>query len=96
MVAEVAIVYKHSPRCPTSRYAMHEVRSFADNRPDVPVYLVDVVKNRALSQQLADDLGVPHRSPQVILLRCGSVQADASHHSISDDLLERWVNEGAT
>ena len=95
MAAEVAVLYKHSPRCPTSRYAMHEVRSFADSRPDVPVYVVNVVKNRELSQQLADDLCVAHRSPQVILLRRGSAEANASHHSITEDLLERWVGEAA-
>ena len=93
MAAELAVLYKHSHRCPTSALAMNEVRWFADECPDVPVYVVNVVRESQLSQQLADDLGVEHRSPQVILLKSGKPHADASHLRITCELLERWVKE---
>ncbi len=95
MAADVAVLYKHSHKCPTSALAMNEVRWFVDERPDVPVYVVNVVRNRELAQQLADDLNISHKSPQVILLRSGQPQADASHHKITCELLKRWVNQAA-
>lgn len=93
MSADLAIIYKHSHRCPVSVVAMREVRWFVDRTPDVPVYMVNVVRNRPLSLQLADQLAVQHKSPQVILLRSGRASADASHHEISGGLLQRWVDE---
>ena len=93
MAADLAVIYKHSHRCPVSVVTMREVRWFVDRRPDVPVYIVNVVRDRSLSRQLADDLGVKHQSPQVILLRSGEAKADASHHEISGGLLQRWVDE---
>jgi bacillithiol system protein YtxJ len=92
MVAAVAVLYKHSHRCPTSLMAIREVRSFADRRPDVPVYVVNVVRSKDMSQQLASDLDVPHKSPQVILLNSGQPKAHASHYEITEDLLDSWVS----
>ncbi len=93
MAAEVAVIYKHSHRCPVSRLTMHEVSEFVERRPDVPVYVVNVVRDRTLSQQLANDLGVQHQSPQVILLRGGHADTHASHRRITSALLERWTGE---
>lgn len=93
LAAEVAVVYKHSHRCPVSLYTINEVREFADERPDIPVYLLNVVRNADMSSALADDVGVPHRSPQVILLRSGKPEAHASHHDITCELLESWVRD---
>jgi bacillithiol system protein YtxJ len=94
MAADLALIYKHSHRCPVSRLAMHEVNEFVERRPHVPVYIVNVVRDRALSQLLANDLGVQHQSPQVILLKRGHPEAHASHHKITSNLLETWAGDG--
>ena len=94
MAADVAVIYKHSHRCPLSRLAMHEVNGFAERSPHVPVYMVNVVRDRTLSQQLAIDLGVQHQSPQVILLKRGHPEAHASHGKITSKLLEEWARDG--
>lgn len=90
--ADLAIIYKHSPRCPTSAMAMRQVRDFMAKNPDIPVYVVDVIRDRALSRQLANDLGVQHQSPQVVVLQKGTLQAHGSHHEISSDRLEAWCD----
>jgi len=95
MRADVAVIYKHSHRCPVSRLTMQEVSDFVERRPDVPVYVLDVVRERPLSLQLARDLGVQHQSPQVILLRAGRPEAHASHQKITSRLLETWVSAPA-
>jgi len=91
--ADVAILYKHSPFCPTSRRAMEEIRYFSEHNPEVPVYMVNVVRDRALSRQLAESLGILHASPQAILLRVGTARAHASHHKVKAVILEQWLSE---
>ena len=92
---EVAIIYKHSSICPVSWSAKREVKRFIEQNPNVPVYVVNVRQNRELSQQLAEELGVQHESPQIILMRSGETLKHTSHHQITAQLLETWVNEAA-
>lgn len=94
-VSKVAIVYKHSNRCGISWSAKREVDRFLEGAPGVPVYLIDVVQNRALSLKAAEVLGVKHESPQAILLRSGEVKEHASHGRITAKLLNSWVNPSA-
>ncbi|MDQ3224305.1 MAG: thioredoxin family protein, partial [Gemmatimonadota bacterium] len=67
----LAVVYKHSPICPTSGIAYQELQSLGQLHRDVPVYLVDVVHSRPLSRYVAERVGVVHASPQAIILRAG-------------------------
>lgn len=89
--APAAIVYKHSTRCAISWIAKREVDRFLGGAPGVPVYLIDVVQNRALSQEVAKVLDVKHESPQAILLRAGEVQEHVSHGRITAKLLSTWI-----
>ena len=93
--AELAVIYKHSPICPVSWSAKREVKRFIEQNSNASVYVVNVVQNRVLSRQLADDLGVRHESPQAILMQDGEAMKHASHHEITAQLLEAWVNEAA-
>ena len=76
-------LYKHSFRCGTSLIAREEVEAFAAARPDVPVFQLDVVAQRALSQALTTLLKVRHASPQVILLRNHQPVWSATHSRIT-------------
>jgi bacillithiol system protein YtxJ len=93
--ADLAVIYKHSPFCPTSRNAMREVQDFAQRKPEVPVYVVDVVRSQALSQRLASDLEIQHQSPQAIVVRKGKPTAHGSHYDVTVDQLERWCSGAA-
>ena len=79
----LAVLYKHSYRCGISLTARDAVQAFAMSRPDVPIYQVDVLAQRPLSQTLAALLHVPHASPQVILLRDRVAVWSASHSRIT-------------
>lgn len=85
----LAVIYKHSPSCGMSRRAAREVQRFVEATPDVPVYVVDVVRDRDLSVDIATRLGVRHASPQVILVVAGAAVWDASHGGITADALTR-------
>jgi bacillithiol system protein YtxJ len=79
---ELALLYKHSSRCGVSLIASEEVESFALQEPALPIYRLDVVRQRSLSMDLARTLGVHHASPQVILLRGSDAVWHTSHQRI--------------
>ena len=89
--APLAVLYKHSPICPTSDVAYEEMLAFRRRRP-VPVYLVDVVQHRPLSRALAERIGVRHASPQVIILRDGAAAWHRSHYEIQAEAMARIVD----
>jgi bacillithiol system protein YtxJ len=74
------VLFKHDYACSIS------VRAYWDMAA-VPgeVSLIDVERQRALSQEVAARLGVVHESPQVIVVRDGQPVYAASHWEISRD-----------
>jgi bacillithiol system protein YtxJ len=78
----LAVLYKHSPRCGVCIAAEREVRFFAEGHPAIPVYWLDVVTDRPLSQLTATRIEVPHESPQVILLVAGRAIWAVSHWEV--------------
>ena len=87
LAAPLAVVYKHSPICPTSGMAYEEIRSLGRMQQDVPVYLVDVVHSRPLSRYIAERVGVVHASPQAIILRSGVPAWHGSHFDLRADTM---------
>ncbi|MEO8633982.1 MAG: monothiol bacilliredoxin BrxC family protein [Gemmatimonadales bacterium] len=86
-----AILYKHSFRCGISLTSREELEIFAVARPDVPIFELDVVAQRSISQALATLLSVRHASPQVILLRDRLPIWSATHHRITASALTAAV-----
>jgi monothiol bacilliredoxin len=83
----LAVVYKHSPICPTSGLAYEEMRSLRRLHHDVPVYLVDVIHCRPLSRKIAEQVGVIHASPQAIILRAGVPAWHGSHFDLQAEAM---------
>jgi bacillithiol system protein YtxJ len=83
----LAVLYKHSPICPTSGMAYEQIRSLKRMQQDVPVYLIDVVQSRPLSRYLAERVGVVHASPQAIILRSGVPAWHGSHFDLRADTI---------
>ncbi len=85
------MIFKHSTTCPISGTALHRMERNWDNEKagDLKPYLVDLLKFRSVSNAIADDLGVYHESPQVIVLKNGKAIFDESHFGISfNEVLE--------
>lgn len=53
--------------------------------------LIDVVKDRSLSLQIAEELSVRHESPQVIVVKNGKVVHTSSHMSIDPKTLVTYL-----
>ncbi len=84
---ELVLLYKHSPRCGISLVAGEEIERFARQEPTLPIVEIDVVRQRSLSQDLANVLGIRHASPQVILLRGAAPLWHTSHQRITAPVL---------
>src|SRR5687768_1052817 len=85
----LAVVYKHSPICPTSGMAYEEIRALRRMHEDVPVYLVDVINSRPLSRFIAERVGVIHASPQAIILQTGVAAWHGSHFDLQAEIMAR-------
>lgn len=83
------VIYKHSTRCATSFFALKNVQSLSEEgRRQADFYMVDVIGERNVSSQIAEDLGVRHESPQLIILKDGEVSWHGSHHRVNVEALE--------
>lgn len=89
--AEVVVVYKHSPRCSISRRTIVQMEEFAEQHPDIPVAMIDVVEQRELSDLIVRELKIRHKSPQAIIVRNGEVVRETSHFSIRAKVLSEHV-----
>jgi len=90
---EPVLVFKHSTRCPISSAALREYEEFLQNRSEgKPLCaMVLVVEHRPVSLEFANKSGVPHQSPQAVLLKDGKAVFDASHGSITAKALAEAV-----
>ncbi|MDH3733128.1 MAG: bacillithiol system redox-active protein YtxJ [Gemmatimonadota bacterium] len=84
-----AVIYKHSNRCGTAFRALKEVRNFASAHPEVPVFMIDVVRDRPVSNHVAQHFDVWHESPQALVIRDDRLIWDGSHLQVTAGALER-------
>lgn len=88
------VILKHSPRCSISAHTLGEFRRWAEGTGNEAFYgVVDVLGARALSDEIARRTGVRHESPQAFVLRGGRVVWAGSHWDITDDALDRALDE---
>ena len=87
LASDRAILYKHSTVCPVSAEVIDDVLTFARSHPEWPLYVLKVIEERDLSDAAAQRLGVPHASPQAIVIREGHSVWHASHYDITTNAL---------
>lgn len=77
------VIFKHSTRCAISNAAFSRLQRNWNIPEDVlPVYYLDLLRFRDISNAVAERFGVPHESPQLILIKDGGVVYTASHFGI--------------
>jgi bacillithiol system protein YtxJ len=86
------VLFKHSPLCGTSSRALRQVARFAAERPETPVFMVDVVENRDVSRYITEKFGIRHQSPQVIVTHDGAPTWNGSHFRVSMRAIRREVD----
>lgn len=78
------LIFKHSTRCAISSMALNRfMRGWDIEDEQLPVYYLDLIRYREVSNQVSERFGVIHQSPQVLLIKNGTCIYDASHNAIS-------------
>lgn len=80
--ARPVILFKHSTRCSISRFALKQFEREYDMPEKANLYYLDLLEHRDISNEIAARFGVPHQSPQIIVLKEGNAVYDASHENI--------------
>ena len=82
------VIFKHSTRCQISKMVLKNFeKEVAGSDKEVEYYFLDLIKHRDVSNKIAADFNVHHQSPQMIVLENGVAVNDASHQSISVNLI---------
>jgi bacillithiol system protein YtxJ len=76
-------IFKHSTRCSISTVAKTRLTSFWDFKEELPVYYLDLIAFRNISNLIAEQFEVQHESPQLLVIKAGKCIYKASHLSIS-------------
>ncbi len=85
-------ILKHSTTCGISRMVLRNFEKEYNLKEDeVKLYFLDLLKYREISNKIASKFNVPHQSPQLIIIKDGSVVYDASHSEISAESLTKFV-----
>ncbi|HZK53999.1 MAG TPA: bacillithiol system redox-active protein YtxJ [Desulfosporosinus sp.] len=78
------VLFKHSTTCSTSIRAWRQVQNFIkESSGEVLVGMINVVDSRRVSNQVADELGIEHQSPQVFLISQRKVLWHGSHNEVT-------------
>ncbi len=72
------IVFKHDTDCRISRAAYGEMQQITQD-----VAIIDVAREKELSHEIAERMGVQHESPQVLVIHDGHAVWSASHYDIT-------------
>lgn len=77
-------IFKHSTSCFISRTVLKNFEKEVDGSEDKPeLYFLDLLAHRPISNKIAEDLGIRHESPQLIVIENGKPVNSASHQDIS-------------
>ncbi|MDN4166246.1 bacillithiol system redox-active protein YtxJ [Cytophagales bacterium LB-30] len=79
------LIFKHSTSCSISAMALNRLeRTWTDAASEkVSPYYLDLLAYRPISSQIAQEFGIEHQSPQVLLIKNGVCIYDESHYGIS-------------
>jgi len=76
-------IFKHSTRCSISTVAKSRLSSFWNFKEELPIYCLDLISFRNLSDLIAEKFNVQHESPQILIIKDGKCIYHSSHMSIS-------------
>lgn len=78
-------VFKHSTSCFISKTVLKNFEKEIENSDEqnVSFYFLDLLAFRPISNKIAEDFGIRHESPQLIVIENGKAINNASHQDIS-------------
>lgn len=82
------MLFKHSTRCSISSMAKSRLeRAWNFEEAQIKPYYLDLIANRDISNAIAEQFGIQHESPQILLIKNGECVYNASHSMITANSL---------
>jgi bacillithiol system protein YtxJ len=78
------VLFKHSTRCGISAHALERLEAL-EIKDHFDFYYLDILAHRAVSDAIAQQWGVTHQSPQVLIIKNGKLVFHTSHHAITPE-----------
>ena len=88
---KLQLIFKHSTRCIISKMALKQFEKEYDFADQMDLYLLDLLQNRDISNQIATNYDIQHQSPQLILIQNSKVIYNASHENIEASTLKNYL-----
>ena len=87
------VIFKHSTRCSISSMALNRFESKWVDNDMIPVYYLDLLMYRDISNEIALLFNIEHESPQVLVIKNGKCIYSASHNGIMiSEIMEAITN----
>lgn len=87
------LLFKHSTRCSISSMALSRLERNLKVSNILPIYLLNLLDYRSVSQHIAEHYQITHESPQVLVIKNGKCIYTASHSEINaDDIQSAVIN----
>lgn len=89
-----SVIFKHSTRCSISLMAKKKFELDWEALPkSTPLYFLNLLNHRDVSNAIADIFDVHHQSPQLLLIKDGECIFETSHGEISaEETAEQITN----
>ncbi|MBL7900236.1 MAG: bacillithiol system redox-active protein YtxJ [Crocinitomicaceae bacterium] len=85
------LLYKHSNRCSICSMSKNRLELYWDVAYNIQPFFLDVIKNRDLSNEIENQFGIKHESPQALLIRNRKCVYHASHGDINFNELKTHI-----
>lgn len=90
---KIQVIYKHSRTCGVCYISRNSLEKMEDEiRQSIDLYMVDVIRDRPISQYIAEKYGIRHESPQMLIIKDGEVIWHGSHYKVKLDNLVENLN----
>ncbi|MCW3081632.1 bacillithiol system redox-active protein YtxJ [Segetibacter sp.] len=78
------IIFKHNTTCPISKSVKQKLEQDEDKLPvNTPVFILDLLSHRDISDAVAEKFDIPHQSPQLLVIKDGKCIYDEALYNIS-------------
>lgn len=89
--SESILIFKHSTSCGISNMVIKRFEKlFTEEFGHLKVYYLDLLRYRDISNLVANEFGVMHQSPQLLVIRNEKSVFNASHYDILQINLSRF------
>lgn len=92
----LVFLLKHSTTCPISAGVKNVFDEFSNNHSDIPCFMLEVQNSKTLSNVIAEQTGVEHESPQVLVFKNAIVLFHEEHQKITNEALESFLSSNSS